>query len=171
MNHPASVVVPVLLIAFILYRRIRRTIGYQKLAQGRMTFRMVALAAVGALMLVAGAARPVVYLYDLVGIAAGIVLAYYAIRTTTFERRGDSWYYRPNAWVGAVLLVLFIGRLGYRLYEDYILFKSGSAMYAQGQQPQFTAYYHDPSTTLILFALIAYYVVYYSFVIRNAKHL
>ncbi len=167
MNHAASVVVPVLLIAFVLYRRIRKTIGFQKLAKGPMTARIVIFAVIGALMLAAGAVHPVLYLYDLAGIAAGIILAYYAIRTATFERRGDNWFYRPNPWVGIILLGLFIGRMADRLYEGYAIYKSSSA-YTEGNQAQF---YHDPFTAVVLFAIVAYYVVYYTFVIRKEKHL
>jgi membrane protein CcdC involved in cytochrome C biogenesis len=167
MNHSASIVVPVVLIAFALYRRIRRTIGYQKLAKRAMTTRIVIFAIIGALILAAGAMRPIVYVYDLAGIAAGVVLAYYAIRTTTFERRGDSWFYRPNPWVGIILLALFIGRVADRLYEVYTLYGS-SSVHNAGNQAQLN---HDPFTAVVLFAIVTYYAVYYTFVIRKEKHL
>ena len=174
MPHGAVLVLIGALILFSMYRRVKRTIGYQKLAKGRMITRIVLFAIICVLFLITGYVNPSVYIFDALGILIGGVIAYFAIRSTSFEWRKNAWYYRPNPWIGALLIVLFIGRIGYRLYQDYGLISSGASKGASSQlaqQNQLATYSHDPSTTIILFTLIGYYLVYYTFVISGERHL
>lgn len=171
MQHTASIVIVVLFILFAIYRRTRSSIGFQKLAGGRMIFRMALFVLIGVLFLVAGSQHPQVYLFDAIGIVVGGVIAYYAIRTTSFERRADAWFYRPNVWIGALLLVLFFGRIGYRVYQDYALVAAHASKGAIAQQSSFASYSHDPLTAIIMFTLVAYYLIYYTFLIRKERHL
>jgi len=137
-----------------------------------MLTRMTLLAIVGAVLLVTGFQNPMVYIFDVIGIVFGGIIAYYAIRTTSFEWRKDAWFYRPNPWIGLFLLVLFVGRIVYRVYQDYALFSATAS--ANGKvvnQAQLATYSHDPLTAIILFTLITYYVVYYTFLIRKERHL
>lgn len=172
MPHGAVVGVIVVLVLFSMYRRIRRTIGFQRFVKRRMITRMTLLAMIGVIFLVTGYLNPTVYIFDAIGIVVGGIIAYFATRTTSFEWRKDAWYYRPNPWIGVLLIVLFIGRIAYRLYQDYTLFSAtGSANGQLAQQNQFATYSHDPSTTIILFTLITYYFVYYTFIIGRERHL
>ncbi|MCL6454223.1 MAG: cytochrome c biogenesis protein CcdC [Alicyclobacillus sp.] len=171
--HAVSLVVLVLLILFGLYRRMRRTIGFQPLRDRRMVTRSVLLGAVGVLLLVSGIAYPVSYLYDAVGIACGGVLTYYAIRTTTFEQRGGQWYYRPHPWIGAILLVLFVGRIAYRLYVGYAAMETPGAA-IQPSSPAasnaaLSSYAHDPLAAAVLFAIVTYYAAYATWLIRAER--
>lgn len=172
MQHSVTIGIIVILVVLGLYRRTRRTIGFQKFMKGRMLTRMAVLTIVGILFLSMGFAHPIGYIYDFAGVVLGGIIAYYAIRTTSFEWRQSAWFYRPNPWIGALLLVLFFGRIGYRLFEDYQLYGTTPTGHGQpANQTQLSAYSHDPATTIILFTLIAYYVAYYTFLIRRERHL
>ncbi|QQE77062.1 CcdC protein domain-containing protein [Alicyclobacillus sp. SO9] len=170
MQHGVSLAIFAAIILFGLYRRTRRTIGYQRFAKKRMITRMTIFVVVGVLILLGGIIHPYVYVYDAVGVVAGAVLAYYAMRTTAFESTGDVIRYRPNPWIGVVLIVLFFGRIVDRMFMDYKLFKNGVGTVAQSnQQAQMAAYAHDPFTSIVLFTIITYYIAYYAFVIRRVR--
>lgn len=172
MQHASTFVIIGLLILFGIYRRTRRTIGFQKFKKGSMITRMILLTIVGILFLAMGYLNPMVYIYDVLGMILGGVIAYYAIRTTSFEWRKDAWFYRPHPWIGILLFVLFIGRIAYRVYQDYVLFGATAAVSGQPKNiEQLATYSHDPSTTAIFFTLIIYYIVYYTFLISKEKHL
>src|SRR5579875_3033168 len=118
MPHSASIVIIVILIAFSIYRRVRRAVTFQPLTKSRFTVRMVLLCVVGVMYLIGVVLlHPWHLLYVLAGIVIGGILAYFAIRTTVFEKRGEKWFYRPNQWIGIVLIVLFLGRFVYRIFE------------------------------------------------------
>jgi hypothetical protein len=172
MQHSAPVVVIVLLVLFSIYRRTRRTIGFQKLVTGRMATRMVLLAIAGVIILVTGILTPMVYMFDAIGIVVGGLIAYYAIRTTAFEWRNEAWFYRQNPWISVLLLVLFVGRIVYRVYQDYVLFGATTSVHGKfANHAELATYSHDPLTSIILFALVTYYIVYYTFLIRKGQHL
>jgi len=134
-----------------------------------MITRMFIFAILGAILLAAGYRQPVVYIFDALGLVFGTVIAYLAIRTTSMEWRQDAWYYRPNPWIGMFLSVLFIARIAYRVVQDYELFHMTASANVT-QQQQLASYSHDPSTSIILFTLIAYYLVYYVFLIGRVRH-
>lgn len=171
MPHIASIGIIVLLVLFALYRRIRRTVGYQPLAKRRMTTRMVLFLVVLVLFLVSGYLNPIIYLYDAIGIVIGGAIAIISIRTTSFEQRANGWYYRPHPWIGILLVVLLIGRIGVRAYEVYTLSADKTLTQSTSANNGLDVYAHDPFTTLVLFTLFTYYVVYYIFLIRRERHL
>ncbi|GIM47934.1 hypothetical protein DNHGIG_34830 [Collibacillus ludicampi] len=171
MHHITPIFI-VLLVLFSMVRRTRRTIGFQKFVKGRMFTRMTLLSIVGVIFLVMGYLNPMAYFYDAIGIVLGGVMAFYAIRTTSFEWCKDAWFYRPNPWIGVLLLVLFVGRIADRVYQDYALLgTSASANRQFAEQAQLATYSHDPITTIILFTMITYYVIYYMFLIRKERYL
>jgi hypothetical protein len=172
MPHGVGIGLIVVLVLFSMYRRIRRTVGFQRFVKRRMVTRMSLFAIIGVIFLVTGFLNPKVYIFDAIGVVIGGIIAYVATRTTSFEWRKDAWYYRPNPWIGVLLVVLFIGRIGYRVYQDYGLFRATASANGQlQQQNQLATYSHDPSTTIILFTLITYYFVYYIFLIGRERHL
>lgn len=169
--HSATPIVLVLLVAFALYRRVRRTVGFQKFVRSRLVTRLVLFVVVGVLSLAAGLAYPLVYVYDAIGALIGAGIAYYAIRTTAFERRAGGWYYRPHPWIGVILIVLFVGRLAFEVYQDSALISSAASGQAAANQAQLSSYAHEPITAGIFFIVVAYYIVYFAFLIRKEKHL
>lgn len=170
LSHGGSIIVIAALILFVIYRRVRRTIGFQKFVKRQVMTRMIIFAAIGVLLVAAGYTHPEIYLWDLVGVVIGSVIAYISMRTTTFERRGNNWFYRPHPWIGVLLLVLLVGRIVYRLYVDYRLFDTTHAN-AHAEQTQMSAYANDPLTVTIFFTLISYYVIYFIFLLRREGHM
>lgn len=134
-----------------------------------MLTRMTLLAIVGVIFLLTGFLNPIVYIFDAIGIVLGGIIAYYAIRTTSFEWRKGAWFYRPNPWIGVFLLVLFVGRIAYRVYQDALFAATASANGTVTNQAQLATYSQEPFTAIILFTLITYYVAYYTFLIRKVR--
>ncbi|WP_067625725.1 hypothetical protein, partial [Alicyclobacillus acidiphilus] len=167
----AIVVLLVVIVIFGIYRRKQRAIRFQKLVKARILTQLTLWAIIGFVFLAAGFSSPMVYIFDAIGIVLGIGVAYLAIRTTSFEPRKDSWFYRPNPWIHMLSIVVFIGRFAYILYQDYKLAIETAAGNGQPTNQVLSAYTHDPYTTTILFVLITYYTGYYMFLIRKTRHL
>ena len=78
--------------------------------------------------------------------AVGIV----GMRMTNFEPAGEDMYYTPNAHLGILVSLVFVGRILYRMIEMYS---------TSGGQPA-TDFTRSP-TTLLSFGLLAgYYITY-----------
>ncbi len=91
----------------------------------------------------------------LVGGAIGLV----GPQLTRFEvdpPKGDC--YVPNAWIGALLTVLLLGWLAWRLMAAWPQLQHAQA----GMQAQPMAYASSPLTMLVIGLLIGYYIVSYS---------
>lgn len=175
MEHYAQYAIIVLVIAFGLYRRVRRTVGKQPLASGRLTFRLVLFSIIGVLVLLPGIFKPQLFIGDAAGLVIGGILAFYAIKHTTFENQNGKWTYRTHPVIGLIVIVLFIGRIIYRMFEySSLMNNTGTAVseaggaQAAGTQMQYTG---DPLTAGVLFILIAYYAGYYGFLLRQKKML
>ncbi|TVY10906.1 hypothetical protein [Paenibacillus cremeus] len=171
MHQPQSLIYIVVGI-FILYRvflRVRRTIGWQQLNPGKMQAMAVIFSIVGLIFLVEGGVSPINLISDALGIAAGGALAYYGAMMTQLEQRGDGrWYYRPNVWIGSLVTVLFLGRLGYRFYTMYTMSQSGHSM--AGGFNSFTGTASVSWTTGLMLIMFAYYVGYNLLLLRKKKH-
>jgi membrane protein CcdC involved in cytochrome C biogenesis len=169
MQHTVAIFILILIILFRIYRRIRKVGAFQKFVKWRMITRMGLMTIAGITLLILDSSRPVIYLVDASGILLGSIISYFAIRTSAFEWRKDEWFYSQNPWISIFLLVLFIGRIICRAYQMYV---SAGAMQMLGSRPVLLAIsYRDPSTTVILFILITYYVVYYTFLIRTERQI
>ena len=166
--HSYTPVVIIALILFSVYRRVSKTIGLQKIIKKSMIIRMTIFSIIAIIFLGIGLLNPTTYIFDVIGIVLGGIIAYYAIRTTTFEKHDDSWFYRPHPWISAIITVLFVGRIVYRVYQSYSLINSSVATNGQIENQSSLAFYaHDPSTSIVLFILISYYIIYYTFIIRR----
>jgi hypothetical protein len=93
------------------------------------------------------------------GIAAGAALGVLGLRRTIYEQIGGAYFYTPNAHIGVLVSVLFLGRLLYRGYEFYVL---GAA------QPQDFA--GSPLTLLVFGVLAGYYTTYAAGLLRWRKN-
>jgi hypothetical protein len=85
----SNVILPFIVIAFFLYRRVKRSIGFQKFSPKRMTFRIILFSLIGFIILMFGVLHPILFLADVVGIAVGAVLAYYLIYYSFLIRKGN----------------------------------------------------------------------------------
>lgn len=157
MDHLISLGLLILLPAWLVYRRIHRTIGFQKLLRRRLVVRIWIMAIIGALVVGAGVVHPLAYLGDAAGLVAGGLLAYAAVRYLTFEQRDGDWYYRTHVWVESVVLVLFLGRLVYRIVQSI----------QEGRHQQGAAQMADPLTSGALVMFVCYYIVFAVVLLRR----
>jgi hypothetical protein len=161
------------LVVFAIYRRFRRNFGRQLLRPGRMTLRIVLLAAVGC-MLLPMALRSAQYFWaELAGAALGIGLGLWGAERTRFMMYGGQLHYVPHTYTGIAVSLLFLGRLAYRVVQVYL---SGQAPYATDSVDPTLAFapasmVRSPLTVGIFFLLAGYYGCYYGRVLWKSKHL
>lgn len=156
------IAIPLLLTGFFIYRHTKRTIGFQKLAKRRLTFRLTLFSLLGVIIFLLGFVHPIHFIGYILGLAAGATLGMTAIRHTRFEQRTDGWYYRTHLWVEIAVLVLFLSRIVYRL--AFIALSSNPASLNPADPMQFTK---DPLTAGVFFILVSYYVLYLSYLLRE----
>jgi hypothetical protein len=165
-----QLIVPLLIAALVLwslYRRVRRTFGRQTLNTGRLYLRAAIFGVLGALLLSVlwRDSRLLVTLFG--GVACGAVLAQIGLRYTRFEATPEGRFYTPHAYLGFVILALFIGRL---LYQFLLIYDHPQAVDVARADP--LAIYRQNPLTLALFGLlVGYYVLYNLGVIRRARDL
>jgi hypothetical protein len=133
-----------------------------------MLVQIVMLAIFGVTLLVTGFSHPQRYLYDAAGILLGAIIARHSLRTSAFEWRKNAWFYRQNPWMDMFLLVLFAGRVAYKGYNEIYALAANEQI---THQLHLATYTRDPSVTGIIFTLIAYHIVYDTFIIRKARQL
>jgi hypothetical protein len=161
------------LVVFAIYRRFRRSFGRQQLRPGRMTLRIVLLAAVtGALLPMA--LRSAQYLAaELAGAALGFGLGVWGAERTRFLMHGGRLHYVPHTYTGIAVSLLFLGRLAFRVVQVY----AGPEMpHAAGSVNPSLAFapatmVRSPLTVGIFFVLAGYYGWYYGRVLWKSKHL
>lgn len=156
MAHPGATVVPFLvllpLIGWRLYRRVRSSIGRQKLSKVRPWITVSVFPLL--ILLIAFASRGHAASLGCLaaGVSIGAGLGVFGTRKTAFENTPLGMFYTPNAHLGIALSVVFIGRVIYRMFELYSL--DTSAPFAS---PDFT---RSPLTLAIFGLLAGYYVAY-----------
>ncbi len=139
------------LIAWSIYRRVRRNIGRQKLRPRRIITSIVILSVVSVLFIGMSLPQSRLLLGIGGGLLLGALLGFVGLRLTQFETTGEGHFYTPNTHIGVALSLLFVGRL---LYRFWVL---NDAAAAPGHPPPFQS-----PLTFFIFGLIAgYYVVYY----------
>ncbi|SFM15402.1 Protein of unknown function [Paenibacillus sp. 1_12] len=168
MEHMGPTLLIMALIAFGIYRRVKRTIGFQKLSRKRLIFRTTIFSLLGCVFLYTGLLHPIHFIADAIGLAAGLILSYYAIKHIRFEKRDDVWYYRTHLWVEVTIIVLLLGRIVYKLLSVYYL-QNGSDM--SSAAPSLESYTKDPLTVGIFFVLISFYIRYFTYLLRKQKEL
>lgn len=171
MNHYTSVIIIVVLVLFGLYRRVRRTVGFQNLVRGRLITRVVIFSILAVVIVAAGATNPIAYVADAVGLVMGGIIAYISAHTTKFEMRNGRWGYLQHLWVGIGLIILFIGRLAFRFIEISHDFGKIHQQHAAGQNQMASQSFSDPWTSGIFMLLVAYYIGYFVFLLRKVRKL
>lgn len=151
----ASYVFP-LLIAFAMYRRIRRNFGVQRWRPTRAWIRLVLLSLVSLLLLVAGVFAPQTLPAIGIGLACGAVLGHVGLKHTHVAIIGGQRTYTPNPWIGGALSALLVGRLAWR-------WTHGGIAAAQAAP--------SGATFGIAMALITYSLVYIAGLMLQMKHL
>ena len=153
------------LVVWMLYRRMRRSFGRQRVQETRMWFRIGILTLVTVLF-AAGIARDVNLLGVLgAGIVCGAVLAYVGLKYTKFEITAEGRFYTPHAYIGLVIAALFVGRLLYRFLGTY----NGGAPPGAAGQSLVAIYQHSPFLLAAFGAVVGYYVPYYLGVLHRTR--
>jgi len=170
MQNWSHYAIPFLLIIWMIYRRTKRTIGFQRLVTRRLKLRIGVFSLIGLIILGFGFVHPIHFIAYAIGLAAGIALGLTAIRHTRFEQRPDGWYYRTHLWVEIAVLVLFLGRVAYRVV--FIALTASSASNPAAMNPadpsQFTK---DPLTAGVFFVIVSYYVLFFGYLLREEAKL
>ena len=155
------------LIAFAIYRRVRRNIGRQPLSPLRLRSRMAMLGLAGALILVISLRDLQLFGGMVAGLAGGIALAWYGLKHTQFEVTPQGRFYTPHTYIGALVSALFLGRIAYRFV---VLYSTAHAVAAADSNP-FSAYQKSPLTLAIFGVLVGYYVAYYAGILARNRTL
>ena len=140
------------LVAWRLYSRIRRMIGRQKFSPVRPWITVTLLPILFAGLLYLTRAQPIGALALVVGAAVGTALGIYGLHLTAFEDTPAGRFYTPNAHLGIALSLLLLGRIAYRVVQQF-----GTSM-PVGAAPQ--DFVQNPITLLIFDTLAGYYVTY-----------
>jgi len=174
-QHSYNIIFIIALVLWVIYRRVRRNIGWQHLNQRKMLIRVVLFLIIGLMFFAGGIFHPVSLISDIVGIILGIILAYYGSFITSFERREDRLYYRPNIWIGSIVTFLFLARLIYRFYG---IFAGGGLakiqQIQQGQPNDFQNFGYAVGTSWtsgLLLIMFAYYIFYYLILLKKQKQI
>ena len=165
MSMTASQLAPAIIIPFIawrVYRRVQRNIGRQRFQPTRLTVRIVIFSVISVLIGLATLAYPLSLAGLGGGLLLGVPLALAGLHLTRFETTPDGKFYTPNTAIGVAVIVLFAGRITYRMM---VLFVSPPA-----DQPP-PALFQSP-LTLVLFGVTAgYYIAYNAGVLIRGKKL
>jgi len=158
--HLTQYLVMLPLLAWMVWRRVSRQFGRQPIRRKRMIFRIVVFAIIGGLLALSGFHHVALAEGLLGGVLIGGALGLLGLRLTRFEvdpAKGDC--YVPNPWIGALLTVLLLGRLGWRLMVVWPQMQQASA--APGAMPPM-GYASSPLTMLVIGLLVGYYIAYFS---------
>ncbi|RAN75399.1 DUF1453 domain-containing protein [Bacillus sp. SRB_336] len=151
------VMLPVL--AWLVWRRVRRQFGRQPIQRKRMIFRIVLFSVIGAALALSGFQRIELAEGLAGGVLIGAALGLLGLRLTRFEVdpvKGDC--YVPNPWIGALLTVLLLARLGWRLMVMLPQMQGAPAAMAAPPAGQNLS----PLTMLVIGLLVGYYIAYFS---------
>jgi hypothetical protein len=151
------VMLPVL--AWLVWRRVRRQFGRQPIQRKRMIFRIVLFSVIGAALALSGFQRIELAEGLAGGVLIGAALGLLGLHLTRFEVdpvKGDC--YVPNPWIGALLTVLLLARLGWRLMVMLPQMQGAPAAMAAPPAGQNLS----PLTMLVIGLLVGYYIAYFS---------
>lgn len=166
MQHLGTTVGITAFVGFMLYRRFKRTVGFQKLTPSRFRFRITVFGIIGCLFLYLGFLHPLNLIADGVGLVCGLVLSHFAIKHTQLEKREDGWYYSTHLGVQVAVLLLLVARIGYKLLTMYTMPPEVLAAANADPAQQFTK---DPLTVGVFFVLVSFYIRFLLHLLSEVK--
>lgn len=140
------------LIAWRVYRRVRRNIGRQPFRPTRLKVSIGIFSTVTALFAAGGFFHLPALAALLGGLVLGAPIALYGLKLTKFEDTPEGKFYTPDTALGVGISALFIGRIAYRFL---VLYGAPGLQAAQAPQP-----FQSP-LTFFLFGLSAGYFIAY----------
>lgn len=155
-------VVPILfggLIAWSIYRRVRRNIGRQKLRPTRHVISIVVFSLISLVLLGVSELLPKLVSGFGIGLLLGAAFGFVGLRLTKFETTAEDRFYTPDPRIGMAIVLIFVGRMIYRFW---------SLRHLVGEvqtPPPFKS-----ALTYLTFGLLAgYYIIFYTGLIRHAR--
>jgi hypothetical protein len=152
-SHLATTAAITAIVAFGIYRRVRRNIGRQTLTATRPVIRMAFFALICLLLAFQHPLQPIAQAYIASGLILGAAVGWFALRHTGFEATADGYFYTPHLYIGIAVTALFIGRILYRVVLLYGL--AGAPTPGVPATPD-----NGPLTLGIVFLTAGYYLVY-----------
>ncbi len=171
--HLSTYLIMLPLLALIVWRRVSRTFGRQPIKRKRMIARIVIFAIIGGALALSGFHHFALAEGLFGGVLGGGAIGVVGLQLTRFEVdpvKGDC--YVPNPWIGALLTVLLLGRLAWRLMAVWPQMQHASNLAgAQGPSLQMQTMGHasSPLTMLVIGLLVGYYIAYYSGVLLHHR--
>ena len=147
------------IVAFGVYRRVRRNIGRQILTAQRQYVRMGLISVLSLVLAFLHPLQPIAVAYIGSGLIVGAAIGWFALRHTEFASTAEGYFYTPHLYIGMAVTALFVGRLLYRVVLMYDTI--GNA--ASGAAPPLD---NNPLTLGILFLTASYYIVYCTGLLR-----
>ncbi len=167
-----STALPLVIMAFVIYRRARAHIGRQKMKPTRVTVRIAILTLVGIGFLVAMPLHSA--LYAVIGAALGLGLAMMSLRLAHMEHTAEGTFYTANLYIGLGVTALLVARVLSRAIGASDAMQSAAAHAGPAAGPMGNPWanlFDSPLTLGALFLMIGYYVVFYAGLLRRAKKL
>jgi hypothetical protein len=159
------------LAVLLVYRRLRRSFGRQRLSPVRLGLRIALLLLLGGSLLPATLRSGTFLAADVAGLLAGAALGIWGARRTRFERRDAQLFYVPHTVSGVAVSLLFVGRLVYRLVVLYSMNRAVGKGADGLQEFGSPAMFQSPFTVALLCVVIGYYVCYYGLVLRKSTRI
>jgi hypothetical protein len=157
-NLPKTAAVTAI-VAFGVYRRVRRNIGRQILTAQRQYVRMGLISVLSLFLTFSHPLQPVAVAYIASGLLVGAAVGWFALRHTEFVAAPEGYFYTPHLYIGLAVTALFVGRLLYRV----VLVYGAMANATPGTAPVPD---NNPLTLGILFLTTGYYIVYCTGLLR-----
>ncbi len=156
-------VLPLVFVALIIwrvYRRVRRTIGRQRVRPQRLITAIV-IYSVLCLLLAFGAVHyPKVLAGFGGGLLLGIPLAFIGLHFTQFENAPDGRYYTSHPYIGITIAAVLVVRVFYRM----------TALFGSQSQIQRPPDMFQSPLTFSLFGLLAgYFITFYAGVLVRSR--
>jgi hypothetical protein len=156
-----------LTMGFVVYRRLKRSIGFQKLNPFWMKFRMSALGLVGVMLIVGAFSKLSLFWFEGAGLSVGALLVFLAVKHSEIETRDDGLYFRTHVFIETTVIVLLLGRVGYRFYT-LVHENQFENIWDPRQNMHFLL---DPWTAGIFFILVTYYLGYFFAILSRRRKL
>jgi len=154
------IIIPILVLR--VWSRVRSQFGLQPIRRKRMTGRIAVWSILGVLIaFYALSVRDTNLLWGLVGgVVIGAAIGLVGLNLTRFEldpEKGDC--YVPNPYIGALLTILFLGRIVWRLamISPQLMDSTGVAQPVHGPGVG-----QSPLTLGILGLIVGYYICYFA---------
>ncbi len=153
------------LVLWLMYRRVRRHFGRQRVNATQLGVRVAVLLAVGVLLLSSLGVHADMLAAFAGGAMGGLLLGYVGLRHTLFETTPEGRFYTPHTYIGLLVTAVFVVRFGFRLFSIY----GGSQMAAGVSPDPMAGLRGSPLTVATLGLLIGYYVFFNLGVLRKSR--